>query len=352
MKSLVRRVAAATATACVVGIGSANACDICGIYSAVQFENPSAHSFRVGLAEQFTDLRRVQRDGNYVDNVDHQFLKSSVTQVLSSYDVSNSTSLQLVLPVIGRDYRRIQEGEPQNGSLFGIGDMSLIGNYVPVHYSNGDTIVRWRLFTGVELPTGDAHMLGEEATPGHHEPEAPAGDDDHGEDAGHDDHMGHKHGGVDHQSGAENAIHGHDLALGSGSWDVPFGTGVTLQYGKYVSQTDAQYTMRTPGAYDYKYANDWVWATALGRYLYLTDDSQVSLRARLSGQYKGKDTGKGGYVYEDTAMNTTFIGPEVTALLHHSWLGVLGWDVPVNTNNSDLQMAPSWRIRATLTYRF
>lgn len=357
MRSFARNLVAVSAAAIALGVGSARACDVCGIYSAVQFESPQKNSIRFGLVEQFTDLRNVQRDGHYVENTDNQFLKNSFTQVVGSYDTSDSTSLQLVLPVIGRDYRRIQEGAPQDGSLFGIGDMALIANYVPVHYADGETVVRWRLFTGVELPTGDAHLLGEEAAPDHHEPEAPQHEEDSHEEGGdshdnHDEHMSHKHGGVDHESGAENAIHGHDLALGSGSWDVPFGTGLTLQYGKYLSQTDVQYTIRTPGAYDYKYANDWVWATALGRFLYLTDDSQVSFRARLSGQYKGFDTGKGGLRYEDTAANTTFLGPELAALLNHTWLGVLGWDVPLNTNNSDLQMAPSWRLRAALTYRF
>ena len=58
------------------------------------------------------------------------------------------------------------------------------------------------------------------------------------------------------------------------------------------------------------------------------------------------------YAWLDTAFNGTFIGPELTALSNHTWLGVLGWDMPLNVNNSDLQITPSWRIRAALTYRF
>jgi hypothetical protein len=345
---LTRRFAFAVA-ASVIGIGSAHACDLCGIYSAVQFDSPIEGSFRLGAAEQFTYLNRIQRDGHYVDNVDHQYLKSSVTQVVGSYDANEATTFQVALPVIARDYRRIEDGSPQTGSTSGIGDISLVANYVPVRYAEGESLVRWRVFGGLELPTGDAHLLGEEATPHHEAPVAPEGD---GHTDEHDEHMVQKHGGMDHETGAENAIHGHDLALGSGSWDVPFGTGLILQQGRYIVQGDAQYTIRTEGAYDYTYANDWVWSASTGRYLHVSDDAQVSLRARLSGQYKGKDTGKGGVQYEDTAMNTTFIGPELTALSNHSWLGVLGWDVPLNTNNSDLQITPSWRVRAALTYRF
>lgn len=350
MKSLSMRHVAALALSCLVGAGSAQACDVCGIYSAMQFENPIEGSFRLGASEQFTYLDKIQRDGHYVENVDHQFLKSSVTQVLGQYDLNNSTAFQLVLPVLSRDYRRIQDGEPVTGSTSGIGDISLIAHYVPLQYAEGRNLLRFRVFGGVELPTGDAHLLGEEAVP---HVEAPT--DEEETDSHDDEGMSHhslKHGGVDHHTGAVNAIHGHDLALGSGSWDFPFGTGFIAQRGNYVAQADAQYTIRTEGAYSYQYANDWVWSTSVGRYLWVTDDSQVSLRARLSGQYKGKDTGKGGVEYPDTAFNGKFIGPELTALFNQAWLGVLGWDVPLDVGNSDLQITPSWRIRAALTYRF
>ncbi len=358
MKSLSMRHFTALALSCVFGAGSAQACDVCGIYSAMQFENPIGGSFRLGASEQFTYLDKIQRDGHYVENVDHQFLKSSVTQVLGQYDLNDSTAFQLVLPVVARDYRRIEDGAPATGSTSGIGDISLIAHYVPLQYAEGRNIFRLRVFGGVELPTGDAHLLGEEAIPHHADPSDEDDGDSHGDeefDSHDDDGMSHhslKHGGMDHESGAVNAIHGHDLALGSGSWDFPLGTGLIAQRGKYVAQADAQYTIRTEGAYSYQYANDWVWSTSVGRYLLLTDDSQVSLRARLSGQYKGKDTGQGGVDYPDTAFNGKFIGPELTALFNHAWLGVLGWDVPIDVNNSDLQITPSWRLRAALTYRF
>ena len=95
-----------------------------------------------------------------------------------------------------------------------------------------------------------------------------------------------------------------------------------------------------------------MWSTAVGHYLYLEDNAQVALRARLSGQYKGYDTGKGGVTYDDTAYNTTFLGPELTALVTHRWQGILGYDLPLNVNNSETQITPSYRIRAALTYRF
>jgi hypothetical protein len=161
-----------------------------------------------------------------------------------------------------------------------------------------------------------------------------------------------KHNGTVHAPQSANAIHGHDITLGSGSWDFPLGAGLYTQWKGFIWQTDAQYTIRTEGAFDYTFANDWSWATAVGHYLYLEDDAQVALRARLSGQYKGYDTGSGGVRYDDTAFNGTFIGPELTALATNKWLGVLGYDLPIEVHNSDTQITPTWRIRAALTYRF
>ena len=360
MKCLsLRHVAAALALVAVSG-SRAEACDLCALYTAVQVESPVEGAIRFGASEQFTYLDRLQRDGHYVDNTAHQFLKSSVTQVSAQYDATDATAFQLVLPVVGRDYRRIEDGQATKGSETGIGDMTLLMHYIPVRYAKGDTLVRLRVFGGVELPTGDAHFLGEESAEGHHEEPADSHDEEagsHDEGADEDMEQGHhsmipRHNGVVHGAPAENAIHGHDLALGSGSFDFPLGAGITTQFSKFIFAADAQYTIRTEGAYSYQYANDWVWSTAVGHYLYLTDDSQVALRARLSGQYKGYDTGKGGIEYTDTAFNGKFIGPELTALVAHQWQGVLGWDIPIDVNNSDLQITPSYRIRAALTYRF
>jgi hypothetical protein len=343
----------AVATLClVVASGkSAEACDLCALYTAVQVESPVEGAVRVGASEQFTYLDRIQRDGHYVENTANQFLKSSVTQVSSQYDATDTLALQFVLPVVARDYRRIEDGEVTTGSTTGIGDATLLLHYIPVRYADGDTLVRFRVFGGVELPTGDAHLLGEESAEGHDAMPTDSHDGGGSEGSGHHSLVS-RHGGIDHEATTQNAIHGHDIALGSGSFDFPLGAGLTTQLSKFIFAADAQYNIRTQGAYSYQYANDWVWSTAVGHYLYLDDHAQVALRARLSGQYKGNDTGKGGVEYSDTAMNGKFIGPELTALVAHQWQGVLGWDIPIDVNNSDLQITPSYRIRAALTYRF
>jgi len=360
MKSSFIRHALAVLSVVLVMSQEANACDVCALYTAVQVESPIKNAFRLGVAEQFTSMDRIKRDGNYVENTANQFLKSSVTQVSGQYDPSASTSLQLVVPVVSRTWRRIENNAPERGSDAGIGDITMLAHYVPLNYSEGSTIARLRVFGGVELPTGDAHYLGEESAPGHHG----EGEDSDEEDPSHDSHdessdqeNGHhsftqKHNGEVHDAPVENAIHGHDITLGSGSWDFPLGAGLFSQWGNYILASDVQYTIRTDGAFGYRFANDLTWSAAAGRYLYLEDNAQVALRARLSGQYKGYDTGKGGVEYTDTAFNDVFLGPEVTALVTQRWQAIVGYDLPIEVQNSDLQITPSYRIRAALTYRF
>lgn len=53
-----------------------------------------------------------------------------------------------------------------------------------------------------------------------------------------------------------SGIHGHDLALGSGSYDAVLGAGVFTRYRSAFFQASVQYTVRTTGSYDYRYAND------------------------------------------------------------------------------------------------
>lgn len=362
MRTNLIRHALAVTSAVLMASPEARACDVCALYTAVQVESPIPNAFRLSIAEQFTSLDRLQRDGHYVENSYNQFLKSSVSQVSGQYDLSQSTSLQVVVPVVSRTWRRIQDSEVQRGSDAGIGDITLLTHYVPLNYSEGDLLARLRVFGGVELPTGDAHYLGEESAPGHHGGDEGShddggdaeGEDSHGDS---DEEMEHhnlafKHNGTVHAPQADNAIHGHDITLGSGSWDFPLGAGLFTQWDKYIWATDAQYTIRTEGAFDYTFANDWTWSTAVGRYLYLEDNAQVALRARLSGQYKGYDTGQGGVRYDDTAFNGTFLGPELTALVTHRWQGILGYDMPISVQNSDLQITPTYRIRAAITYRF
>lgn len=337
------------------------ACDLCALYTSMQVDSPSPGAIRLSASEQYTEYDKVQFQGHYTDNPADQYLKSSVTLVSGQYDMSEQTALQFVAPIISRSYRRVQDDEPTSGDVSGFGDMSLLFHYNPVRYSDGKLTVRVRLFAGVEAPTGDAHLLGEETEPGHvHGGGDEHEEDGHGEDGHGDEEEAHhsasqpKHGDEDHveQQPLLNAIHGHDLALGSGSWDFPLGFGLTTQWDRFIASADAQYNINTIGAFHYRYANQLMWTTSLGAFVYLEDETQVTTRARLSGQWKEFDVGRGGVEYPDTAQNYLFLGPEVNATVASQLQMVLGLDIPVDMKNSDLQVVPTSRFRASLTYKF
>ena len=63
----------------------------------------------------------------------------------------------------------------------------------------------------------------------------------------------------------ESGVHGHDLALGSGSFDGIVGTGIYTRWTRAFFNASMQYAIRTKGDFDYQYANDLTWFGGPGR---------------------------------------------------------------------------------------
>ena len=56
-----------------------------------------------------------------------------------------------------------------------------------------------------------------------------------------------------------SGIHGHDLTLGTGSYDGIFGGRTSLRYKDFFFQGDLQFTLRGDGLHQYHFANDLSW---------------------------------------------------------------------------------------------
>lgn len=319
----------------------AKACDLCSIYSAVDSSQPVAESFRFGLAEQFTSYGKVQKDGHYVENVGNQHMESSYSQIFGSYDLNERVAFQLNLPYINRRYKRIENGETDKGTEAGIGDLSLITKYIPYQYREDEKIFFIQLIGGIKMATGSSDRISEGMEQTHHEAEEMD-----------DDHMSTRHSAHQHEeeSSIPSAIHGHDLALGSGSYDFPVGANLYAQNGRFFTVGGLQYIFRTRGSYDYEYADDLSWDVGPGYYLLLGHEYTVALKANLSGEYKRKDNLDGINV-EDSAFRSTFMGPELV-FTAGNWNGELGWDIPLDINNSDFQAVADYRLRAAVSYRY
>lgn len=298
------------------------ACDLCAIYraEAAKSNNPGLH---LGVFEQYTHFGTMQQDGHKVDNPADQKLDSSITQFIIGYEFSDRFGVQLNAPYINRTFRRpTPTGSIDSGTESGLGDLSLTAHYRILQHTTEDTLVVWNALGGIKFPTGSTTRLKEELSETEPDPGVPA-----------------------------SGIHGHDLALGSGSYDGIVGTSVFASWERLFMTAALQYSIRSRGDYDYRYANDLAWHFKPGGYLYLSHTSSVGLQLALSGEDKGKDD-LAGVTAEDTGMTSIFLGPELSYTWKEHLSAELGAEFPVLSNNTALQLVPDYRIKAAVSWRF
>jgi len=320
------------------------ACDLCAIYSSLDPQTPQANSLTLSIAEQFTTFDKIQQGGEFVHNSEHQRMESSITQFVAEYDLSEKFAFQVTLPYINRSFSRVENGEREKGSEAGVGDLSLLARISPANYRSAEVSVFWDFFAGIKLPTGDSDRLAEELE--HHSEEEEGG---HDEEHHHQDKHSLRHGGESH--GTVSAVHGHDLALGSGSYDFPFGGRVLVVAGKWLADADLSYTFRTGGDFGYCYDNHFIWGAGAGYYVLSGHSSTVVAKLSLSGERKGKDEAF-GVKQDDTGVHSVFWGPAVAVTFGESLSSEFGADFPIDVNNNGLQAVPSYRLKAAVSYRF
>ncbi len=316
----------------------ARACDLCAIYTATEGRE-ARRGLWAGVAEQYGHFTTLKQDGHKVDNAADQRLNSSITQLLLGYNVIPALGFQLNVPIISRTYRRIENGGIQHGNVTGFGDLSLLGIWRPYSWVGDESVFYGSLVGGLKFPSGSASRLEEEV----------------GMDHGHDMPAGHDHGN-DSGEGTVNAIHGHDLALGSGSVDGIIGGQVYVSWRRAFLTAALQYRMRTEGSYDYRYANDLWWSGGPGFYVLLGEDLlgrdySLSLQAVVSGEHKGKDEIDGAEVGE-SALTAVYLGPTLAFTWGTSLGAEIAADLPVSQDTSGLQIVPDYRIRGGLTWHF
>jgi hypothetical protein len=321
------------------------ACDLHGIHTPALFLSPETdYTWHVSIAEQYTDYGTIQEDGREIGNPLGQHLDSSITQfVLGAFFFDQRLGVQLNAPWVYREYARAGHFFTDRGDEEGLGDMSLLASYVlwrtddamplPVPPGSGKGAKAVlpaapeprfsgavSLKAGVKFPTGESDRLGEELT------------------------------AHDHHGFAASAVHGHDLALGSGSWDGIVGAEAFFRRDNLFFAANVQYLIRSEGDFDYRYANDLIWDFGPGVYFVRDGSTTVALQALVSGEDKGEDEFQGENE-EGTAVTFWFVGPRITAS-RGAWAAEAGIDIPVSLDNSGVQAVPDYRIHASITYRF
>ncbi len=272
-------------------------CDLCAIYSATQARGEGGQGPFLGVAEQFTYFGTLQDEGREVPNQTGQYLNSSISQVFAGYNLTERFGLQFNLPVIYRSFKRPDGmGGIDRGTESGLGDVSLLGSFVGYRKLTEQSTLSWSIVGGVKFPTGSTDRLKEEL----HEVQNPVGQ--------------------------PSGIHGHDLTLGTGSFDGIVGTGIYARWKR-------------------------VFLTGPGVYAVLSHKCTLAVQAVVSGEYKDRDTFRGEKA-DDTGVTAVYLGPQVSFTWSAKLSAEIGADFPLSIANTSLQAVPDYRVRGGLTWRF
>ncbi|MGE5700361.1 MAG: hypothetical protein ACM31N_09910 [Deltaproteobacteria bacterium] len=301
--------------------GAAFACDLCAIYRATEAKASKPGVF-TGVFEQYTRFGTLRDGGRKVENEAGQFLNSSITQFILGYQFNYRFGVQLNVPYIHRSFKRAEGAGIDEGTVSGPGDAALIGNALIYRRLREESTFLWNAVGGIKVPTGDADRLKEELSEEEPPPGAP-----------------------------ESGVHGHDLALGSGSYDLIVGTDAYGRWKRMFVTAAVHYSIRTEGDFDYRFANDLIFGLKPGIYLVLSDEGTLGLQLAVTGETKGKDK-LNGQELADTGITSLFIGPEISATWHENLSASAGADFPVIENNTSLQIVPDYRLRGAVNWRF
>ena len=277
----------------------------------MEAEGGSGRGFFGGLAEQYTYFGTFQSGGHDAPNPDGEHLNSLISQAFVGYNINERFGLQFNLPLIYREYGR----NGAHGSEVGLGDVSLLGNVRVYQKLTEKVTFRWTALGGLKFPTGSTDKLNPERE--------------------------------DFAAG----IGGHDLTLGSGSYDGLVGTGFYARWKRLFLTGAMQYAIRTEGDFSYQFANDWIWYGGPGVYLVMSDKRTLALQAVVSGESKGEDT-INGVATSDTAITSVFLGPQINYTWSDRLSAQVAADLPVSIASSGEQIVPDYRIRGAVTWRF
>ena len=332
-----------------IGLPLAPACDTCGCFVPTESVRPlHSASWFAGVGEQFTYFGNDQLNSQRVSNPTGQYLASSITQIISGYRITDRFSVQLSLPLLYRQYKRPDGFDIQRGTVAGLGDIPIVGNFTlyrtpldvrpatdakscsapgdtcaiaPVNPRHLPFFATINLIGGIKLPTGSSSRIKEEFNEEEVDGAPPSG------------------------------IHGHDLALGSGSVDGIVGLAVYMRYRAVFFQFDSQYAIRSTGGYDYRYANALSYSGGPGFIFVNRAATRVGVQCVCSGENKGRDHFR-GQLAEDTGINIVYVGPRIVVSHRERLTADLGADLPAYTRNTSFQTVPSYRIRASFIVRF
>lgn len=241
----------------------ARACDLCAIYRAGDARGETGVGPVFIVAEQYIPYRTTQLDGVKVTPPDPSYVDSSITHLVAGYNFSPRIGLSLNVPLPRLAFKRTDlryslTAPPvlftEQGTEFGLGDMSLIGRVNVFQRSGMKRGFAVNVLAGVKFPTGNPDRLKDEVDQAEiYQALLPPGTPH--------DPLGH----------SISSVHQHSLALGSGSFDGIFGVTASGRWERWFVNGQVQYYLRTKGEAGFQYGNEFIVSGGPGVYVLLED---------------------------------------------------------------------------------
>ena len=281
--------------------------------------------WRVSVSEQFTHFGTLRQDGRTIANPGGESLDSSITQIIIGYDFAHALGVQVNVPIVSRSFQRWHHGVLDKGSESGVGDVSFLAHWAPIHIQRSEFLATARFFAGLSLATGDSSRVLEEA--------AESG------------------GGEGEGEMIASGVHSHDLTLGSGSVSGLFGFDTRVQWKRIFLTAGIETVVRTKGAHGYTFADEMNFHGGLGAFLFDGENLNIALSAECTGSTRGEDVFQGVRA-TDTSSMVVYLGPQISANWAKRYHADVGVQFPVVRENSGLQITPDYRVSATFGVRF
>jgi hypothetical protein len=332
-----------------VATGAIEACELCAIYNANGANGQYTGGLTLSIEELYIPYDTTQLDGRPIDLPYPNYLNSSITHLVGTYNFTERLGVSLNLPLIYNSFERTDltyfppgvipfgtsKLTTEKGQEFGPGDMALIGRWTAYQLSTMRASINLNLLGGIKFPTGDSSRLDQEVQ----------------QDQVYLSYFvppGTPHDPLSHSI---SPIHQHDLALGSGSVDGIFGATVNARWKRLYFSTQFQYYLRTEGTAGFQYGDELMVSFGPGVYLWLSEEQTLALRAAATYQTMAEDKIQ-GQESELTGQNAWFMGPQLIFTWGYHFSANAGIDLPLRIENRGLQNVPDYRVAGGISWRF
>jgi hypothetical protein len=318
-------------------------CELCAIYNATSASGQSSAGWLVTVSEQFIPFRTLQFEGEEFSMSNPDYLVSSITHVVPTYNFSARFGVSLNLPVVYRAFKRTELRYSTSGPSqlvveeddeISFGDMALVARWTAWEKSDANYSLFLNLLGGVKFPTGNTERVEDEVE------QARIYDSLLPPNTPHDP-LGHSISGV----------HQHEISPGSGSFDGIFGATLNARWRRLFFNSQVQYYLRTEGEDTFEYGDELMVSGGPGAYVLLNDSFTLSVQALAvydtlaRAELLGRKS-------DNTGMTAWYLGPLVTLTWGERFSANAGADLPLRIANNGFQNVPDFRFHAGFSYRF